>query len=92
MKEYPTTVIIGGHTDSTGSTEYNQSLSQRRVDEVARLLSANYGIDASRVSAIGYGEAQPIVANDIAENRAKNRRVEASITVEVEETLSVDVK
>ncbi len=93
MKQYPTaTVVIGGHTDSIGSAEYNQSLSQRRVNEVARLLSANYGIGASRVSAIGYGEAQPIAANDIAENRAINRRVEASITVEVEETLSVDVK
>jgi len=93
MQQYPTaTAVIGGHTDSTGSAEYNQSLSQRRVNEVARLLSANYGVDASRVSAIGYGEAQPIAGNDTAVDRAKNRRVEASITVEVEETLSIDVK
>jgi OOP family OmpA-OmpF porin len=93
MDEYPTvTAVIGGHTDSIGSAEYNQSLSQRRVNEVARLLSDDYGIDASRLSAIGYGETQPVVANDTAENRAKNRRVDASITVEVEETLSVEVK
>ncbi|MGS2718240.1 OmpA family protein [Eionea flava] len=93
MKQYPSaTAVIGGHTDSIGSAEYNQSLSQRRVNEVVRLLSANYGIEGSRLSAIGYGESQPIASNDTAEGRADNRRVEASITVEVEETLQVDVK
>jgi OOP family OmpA-OmpF porin len=93
MQQYPTaTAVIGGHTDSIGSAEYNQSLSQRRVNEVVRVLKANYGIDSSRLSAIGYGESQPIAENFIAADRAKNRRVEASITVDVEETLSVDVK
>jgi len=45
MQQYPSaTAVIGGHTDSIGSAEYNQSLSQRRVNEVVRLLSTNYGI------------------------------------------------
>jgi OOP family OmpA-OmpF porin len=93
MKQYPTiTIVIGGHTDSIGSSEYNQSLSQRRVNEVMRILISNYGIDAARLSALGYGETHPLVENNTEVNRAKNRRVEAAISVEVEETLSVDVK
>jgi OOP family OmpA-OmpF porin len=93
MQQYPTaTAVVGGHTDSIGSAEYNKSLSQRRVDEVVRLLSDNYGVEKSRLSAIGYGESQAIASNILEAGRAVNRRVEASITVEVEETLSVDVK
>ena len=93
MSTYPTaSVVIEGHTDASGSDIYNQQLSQRRVNEVARLMSDDYGIEASRISAIGYGETQPIAANDTAENRAKNRRVVASIRVELEETIQLDVK
>lgn len=93
MKKYPTsTAAIAGHTDSIGSAEYNQALSQRRVNEVARILSNNYGIDSRRLSAIGYGETQPLVGNDTAENRAKNRRVEAAITLKVEETVEMAVQ
>lgn len=93
MKTYPTAnVVIEGHTDSTGSDAYNQNLSQRRVNEVMRIMVADYGIAASRISAIGYGESQPLVANDSDANRAKNRRVVASISVELEETIQLDVK
>ncbi len=93
MKSYPSaTAVIEGHTDSIGSDTYNQNLSQRRVNEVVRLLVSDYGIEASRLSALGYGETQPIAPNDTDANRAKNRRVVASVTVEVEETLSLDVK
>jgi OmpA-OmpF porin, OOP family len=93
MTKYPTAkAVIEGHTDSKGSDAYNQDLSQRRVNEVVRLLTNNYGIAAERLSAIGYGETLPIVANDTSENRAKNRRVVASITVEIEETIPVTVQ
>ncbi len=93
MSAYPSsTAVIEGHTDSTGSDVYNQNLSQRRVNEVVRLLSTNFNIAADRLSAIGYGETQPIASNDTAEGRAQNRRVVASITAEIEETITLDVK
>ncbi|MFT7389736.1 MAG: OOP family OmpA-OmpF porin [Candidatus Endobugula sp.] len=93
MQKYPSvTIEVGGHTDSIGSEKHNQSLSQRRVDEVVRLLSANYGVESSRLTAIGFGESQAIASNILEAGRAVNRRVEALITVEVEEMLSVDVK
>ena len=93
MRTYPTaSVVIEGHTDSSGSDAYNQNLSQRRVNEVMRVLATDYGIAAARMSAVGYGESQPLMPNDSAENRAKNRRVVASIRVELEETIQFDVK
>lgn len=93
MNKYPSaTAVIEGHTDANGSAVYNQALSQRRVDEVVRLLSADYGIAADRLSAVGYGETQPIAGNDTAADRALNRRVVASITAEVEEIITLDVK
>lgn len=93
LKSYPSaTVVIEGHTDSTGSDAYNQNLSQRRVNEVVRLLINDYGVNPDSLSALGFGETQPIAPNDTDANRAKNRRVVASVTVEIEETLSLDVK
>jgi OOP family OmpA-OmpF porin len=71
-------VEVGGHTDSSGSTQYNRDLSQRRVDAVARYL-ADTGIESSRLEAIGYGEANPIMSNDTDEGMAANRRVEFRI-------------
>lgn len=82
MRQYPeTTVEIAGHTDSAGEAGYNQFLSQRRAEAVARRLTDALGIDADRVSAVGYGEAEPIASNDSAAGRAQNRRVEARIQV-----------
>lgn len=82
MREYPeTTVEIAGHTDSAGEAGYNQFLSQRRAEAVARRLTDALGIDPERVSAVGYGEAEPIASNDTAAGRAENRRVEARIQV-----------
>jgi len=93
MSAHPTAnVVIEGHTDALGSDEYNQQLSQRRVNEVARLVIDNYGINADRISAVGYGESQPITSNSTAESRAKNRRVMASIRVELEEVIQLDIK
>ncbi|MET4027316.1 OOP family OmpA-OmpF porin [Marinobacter sp. MBR-99] len=82
MNEYPeTTVEIAGHSDSIGDAEYNRFLSQRRAEAVANRLTSVLGVDPDRVSAVGYGEAEPIASNDTAAGRAQNRRVEARIQV-----------
>ncbi|MEM7364761.1 MAG: OmpA family protein [Pseudomonadota bacterium] len=76
MRQYPETrVTIEGHTDSRGSAEYNRDLSQRRADTIADLLVREFGVDASRVSAVGVGEERPIATNETAEGRQQNRRV-----------------
>jgi len=68
-------VEVAGHTDSTGSDEYNQGLSERRANAVKQYLTEQ-GVTATRLSARGYGEAQPVASNDTKEGRAENRRVE----------------
>lgn len=70
-----TTIVVGGHTDSTGSTAYNQRLSERRADAVASYLQ-NQGIRGSRIDAIGYGEGSAKASNSTASGRQQNRRVE----------------
>jgi OOP family OmpA-OmpF porin len=75
LREHPNTVAeIEGHTDSVGSDDYNQGLSERRADAI-KLAIVNSGIDASRLSTVGYGESRPIATNDTDEGRQKNRRV-----------------
>lgn len=71
-------VEISGHTDDVGSETYNKTLSQKRAQAVADYL-INRGIDASRLTATGYGMERPAVPNDSDENRAKNRRTEMKI-------------
>lgn len=72
--KYPHSRIeVAGHTDTKGSEEYNQKLSERRAEVVANQLIYN-GVSAQRVTAVGYGESQPISSND-----AMNRRVEIFI-------------
>jgi len=68
-------VEVAGHTDSTGSEDYNQGLSERRANAVKDYLTQQ-GVTATRLSARGYGEAQPVASNDTKEGRAENRRVE----------------
>ena len=68
-------LVLEGHTDSSGSDDYNMSLSDRRAKAVKAKLVADYGIPAERVSAMGYGETQPIADNETDEGRARNRRV-----------------
>lgn len=68
-------VEISGNTDSTGPEAYNQKLSEKRAKAVMVYLVNTVGIDASRLSAVGYGETKPGFPNDTEENRAKNRRV-----------------
>ena len=71
-------VDVLGHTDSTGSDAYNQSLSERRAESVANFL-ANSGVQRARLATKGYGESQPIASNSTEEGRAANRRVEIKI-------------
>lgn len=79
------TVTIKGHTDSLGAADYNQQLSQRRAEAVAKYMIDNYGVAASQVKAVGYGESQPVADNATAAGRAKNRRVEAEVSGKVKQ-------
>lgn len=79
LKEYDKTVIeIAGHTDSTGSEQYNQQLSERRAQSVARYLISQ-GVAPQRLITVGGGELYPIASNDTEAGRAANRRVELTI-------------
>jgi OOP family OmpA-OmpF porin len=79
MKDNPVyKVVIGGHTDSRGTDEYNLRLSQRRADKVANML-VDFGVDANRVKAIGYGESFPISINTTKDGMLDNRRIEAKL-------------
>jgi outer membrane protein OmpA-like peptidoglycan-associated protein len=69
---------VEGHTDSQGTDAHNLDLSQRRAESVRAALLAR-GYDASRVQAVGIGEARPVADNNTAEGRANNRRVEIII-------------
>ena len=71
-------IEIAGHTDSDGSSGFNQRLSQSRVDTVKSRLTAQ-GIKANRLTAKGYGESKPLVPNTNDRNKQKNRRVEINI-------------
>ena len=81
--KYPAMKVqIDGHADATGSDAYNQKLSERRANAVKNYLVKSVGIEASRLSAVGYGESKPAYPNDTKDNRAKNRRVEFTPVVE----------
>ncbi len=74
-----TYVDVIGHTDSKGSKEYNQRLSEKRAKSVARYLESNEVV-TERVMAEGMGEADPIATNNTSKGRAMNRRVEIKLT------------
>jgi outer membrane protein OmpA-like peptidoglycan-associated protein len=79
LDEYEQTVIeVAGHTDSTGTNEYNQTLSQQRADSVAAYLRTR-GILADRIITVGMGEERPIATNDTDGGRQQNRRVELTL-------------
>lgn len=73
-----TFVEVAGHTDSSGSTEYNLALSKRRAISVAAYLESRH-VSSQRLITIGAGEAHPITRNDTAAGQALNRRVELTI-------------
>jgi outer membrane protein OmpA-like peptidoglycan-associated protein len=80
LSKYPLRgAIIEGHTDSVGSSGYNQGLSQQRADSVRNFLLGR-GIQSGRLSSQGKGEELPIAGNDSAGGRQQNRRVEVIIT------------
>ena len=80
LKKYPdATGVIEGHTDNKGSKELNDKLSQKRAESVRQYLIDKFGIEASRLSAKGYGFSKPVADNATAEGRAKNRRIDAVI-------------
>ena len=72
-------VEIGGHTDSKGSDEYNQKLSERRAKSVVEYLTSK-GIAGGRMTSVGYGESKPVADNATDEGRELNRRVELKVT------------
>lgn len=71
-------LTIAGHTDSTGSDSYNQTLSMRRAIAVKNFL-LDQGLDPSIMETIGYGETRPVADNATAAGRAENRRVEITL-------------
>lgn len=76
LEEYSkTAVVVQGHTDSTGSEEHNQALSDRRASSVRGYLVSR-GVDADRVAAVGMGEDYPVASNDSESGRQENRRVD----------------
>lgn len=79
LKKYPdTNILVAGHTDSDGTEQYNQTLSEKRAKSVSDYTMAQ-GINSSRLSVIGLGETEPIASNDSAEGKKLNRRVEIAI-------------
>lgn len=76
LQQYPDAkVVLVGHTDSHGSMQLNQKLSEQRANTVSDYLAKEYSISADRITTSGEGETSPIASNDTAEGRAKNRRV-----------------
>jgi len=73
-----TNIMLVGHTDSTGSEEYNLGLSEKRAASVANYL-ATQNVNSGRFTTEGYGESQPVATNDTDAGRAQNRRVEVAI-------------
>jgi len=73
-----TNILLAGHTDATGSDEYNLELSQRRAHSVADYLVVQ-DVNSERFSVHGYGESDPVATNDTEGGRAQNRRVEIAI-------------
>jgi outer membrane protein OmpA-like peptidoglycan-associated protein len=87
LAEYDKTIIeVAGHTDSVGSDQYNQQLSERRANSVAAYL-ASHGVDRARMVTVGGGEAHPVASNDTDAGRAQNRRVEITIVPVTQENV-----
>lgn len=84
MQQYPqTSTTVEGHTDSVGTDQYNQRLSERRAQAVREVLVNQYGVESQRVDSVGYGESRPVADNSTEEGRQINRRVEAEVEAQV---------
>ena len=79
LNKYPDTYVrVEGHTDNTGSDDYNLSLSEKRAKEVTNYLTSR-GVSSARMKTAWYGESQPKESNDTETGKSTNRRVEFSI-------------
>ena len=100
LDEYPDfNIIVAGHTDTTpirnSKFQSNWDLSVMRAVRFMDIMLSNDNLDPVRFSPVGYGEYRPVVANDSAENKAKNRRVELSIVhnfIDTNKAQSIPVK
>lgn len=89
LKRFPNTdVEIGGHASNVGAPAYNLGLSQRRADAIAKILVDKFGINSSRVKAVGYGITKPKAAGNTKAAHAINRRIEAVVTASVKEAVA----
>jgi outer membrane protein OmpA-like peptidoglycan-associated protein len=77
-------IVIEGHTDSYGGDENNLALSRRRAEAVSAYLTRELSVPVVRISAVGYGETQPIANNDTEQGRARNRRIDVIIEPQLE--------
>ncbi len=79
LEDYPgASLIVDGHTDATGTAEYNQWLSEKRSEAVKK-YAVDKGLADDRVATNGYGQTKPVAPNNTREGRQKNRRVEVTI-------------
>lgn len=80
LQAYPKTAgVLEGHTDSLGTEQYNQRLSEKRAESVKKYLVDKFNINGSRLTTVGYGEAKPVDTNATDAGRMRNRRVVANI-------------
>jgi outer membrane protein OmpA-like peptidoglycan-associated protein len=75
-------IDVEGHTDSVGSDEFNQKLSEQRAGAVRDYLTTS-GISTENVTSRGFGEAQPVASNDTSQGRQQNRRVELVVSGDI---------
>ncbi|WP_144210112.1 OmpA family protein [Shewanella donghaensis] len=81
LKDNPhTTVVIEGHASNVGNADYNMALSERRAQTIVDTLVQDYGIDANRLEAVGYGVTRPIIEGSSAEANKQNRRIDAVVS------------
>ncbi|MEO0998587.1 MAG: OmpA family protein, partial [Pseudomonadota bacterium] len=78
VKNSDLVIEVAGHTDSDGTAEYNESLSERRARTVMNFLIEN-GANEANLTVRGYGEVQPVADNTTAAGKAQNRRVELRV-------------
>lgn len=79
LNKYPdTNILVTGYTDSDGTEQYNQTLSERRAKAVSDYAAAQ-GVSSSRFSVVGFGESEPVASNDTVDGKRMNRRVEIAV-------------
>jgi OOP family OmpA-OmpF porin len=79
LARLPSTVEISGHTDSLGSDQLNQALSERRARSVKRYLERHFALPAERLIAKGHGKGRPRASNETGSGRRQNRRIEVAL-------------